>query len=242
MDLVELVVIAVAAVTTAGLTAVAGAGGGLILLIVLLQFTPPEVAIPIHGVIQLTSNGTRAVTLRAEAKPRLLGWYLLPLLPFAAIGFLVADALPRDGARAVVGVFALVAVWWPAATRWLAPRPGGGRRFALVGAVAGFTNPTIGAPGPLLAPAFKAATGSHVAFVATFALAQVANHSAKILVFGIGGFAWGEHLPVAVVGTVGVFVGTRLGTRFLRRLDPDRLTMVYRAAVTLGALRLVVAP
>ncbi len=237
----ELVILAIAAVGTAALTAVAGAGGGLILLIVILQFVDPLVAIPAHGVIQLVSNGTRAATLRADVDHALLRPYVLPLLPFAALGYLIADSIPRESGRALVGVFALVAVWWPAATAWLAPRPGGGSRFALVGALAGITNPTIGAPGPLLAPAFRAATSDHVGFVATFSVAQVLNHSAKIIVFAVAGFAWAEHLPMIVVGAVGVAAGTRVGTRFLRRADPDFLTIVFRIAVTAGAIRLLVA-
>ncbi len=240
MELAELIVLAIAAVVTAGVTAVAGAGGGLILLIVILQFVDPLVAIPAHGVIQLFSNGTRAITLRDDVDASLLRPYVLPLLPFAALGFLIADAIPRSGGRALVGAFALLAVWWPSATAWLAPRPGGGSRFALVGAVAGLTNPTIGAPGPLLAPAFRAATTDHVRFVATFSVAQVLNHTAKIIVFAVAGFAWGEYWPMIVVGALGVILGTRLGTRFLRRADPDMLTILFKVAVTAGALRLLI--
>ena len=41
------------------------------------------------------------------------------------------------------------------------------------------------------------------------------------------------------MGVVGVVVGTRLGTRWLRRLDPDVLTVVFKVAVTVGAVRLI---
>ncbi len=228
-----------AAVVTAAITAVAGAGGGLILLITILQFVDPLVAIPAHGVIQLASNGTRAATLRDKVDASVLRWYVVPLLPAIGIGFLIADAIPRDGGRALIGVFALVAVWWPAATNWLAPRPGGGKRFALVGVVAGVTNPPIGAVGPLIAPAFKTATRDHITFVATFAVAQVMNHTAKILVFGIAGFAFREHTPMILVGVVGVIVGTRVGAKLLHRAKPGMLNWLFKGAVTLGAARLI---
>ena len=208
-----MIVVGLAAVSTATLAAVAGAGGGLILLIVLLQFVAPEVAIPLHGVIQLVSNGSRAVTLRLNIEGRLLRWYVPPLLPLAIVGFLIVDAVPSDGTRAAVGVFALIAIWWPAATAWLAPRgEGDERRFVLVGALAGITNPTLGAPGPLIAPAFRAATSSHVAMVATFAMAQVLNHSAKVIVFAVAGVAWSEHLPLLVRRRP-----TRRAIRYLRQ-------------------------
>ncbi len=237
----ELLILAIAAVVTAAITAVAGAGGGLILLITILQFVDPLVAIPAHGVIQLASNGTRAATLRKNVQPSLLRWYVLPLLPAVGVGFLIADAIPRDGGRAVIGVFALLATWWPAATAWLAPRPGGGRRFTLVGVVAGIANPPIGAAGPLIAPAFRAATKDHVSFVATFAVAQVLNHTAKVVVFTIAGFAFREHFPMIVVGIGGVIIGTRLGARVLHRAEPAMLNWLFKGAVTLGAGRLILS-
>jgi len=237
---VELVVLLVAALATAALTAVTGAGGGMILLIVILQFVDPLVAIPAHGIIQLFSNGTRAFTLRADVDHRLLRPFLVPLLPFAAVGYLIADAAPRSGGRALIGLFALLAVWLPAATRWLAPTPGRGNRFAIVGAVAGLTNPIFGAVGPLLAPAFRTATESHVQFVATMSVAQFTNHVAKFVVFAVAGFALSDHVELIAVGVVGVVAGTRLGARWLRVLDPKTLTVLFRVAVTVGAGRLIV--
>jgi uncharacterized protein len=235
----ELLIVAVAAIATAALTAVAGAGGGVVLLVVILQFVDPIVAIPVHGVVQLVSNGTRTLTLRDDAEPRVLRWYLPLLVPATVVGYFVADGIPRDAGRALIGTFALVAVWWPAATAWLAPRPGGERRFVLVGAVAGLVNPTIGASGPLLAPAFRTASKDHVSFVATFSLVQFINHAVKVAVFAVAGFAWSENFPMIVVAAVGVVVGTRLGARHLRRLDPLMLGRLFQIAATAGAIRLL---
>ena len=49
----------------------------------------------------------------------------------------------------------------------------------LAGALNGLLQPAIGATGPLMSPAFKAATRDYPAFVATFAFVQMFNHSAK---------------------------------------------------------------
>ena len=238
---VELVVLGIAALVTAALTAVAGAGGGMILLIVILQFVDPLVAIPVHGAIQLFGNGTRAITLRDDVDRSLLLPYVVPLVPFMVVGYVIADAIPRAAGRGVIGIFALLGVWWPAATAWLAPEPGRGSRFGIVGAVSGVLNPTIGAAGPLIAPAFRTATRDHVAFVGTFAVSQVMSHTAKLVVFVVAGFVWRDHLDMIVVGGVAVIVGTRIGARSLRRLDPAKLGWLFKAAVTAGAARLLIA-
>jgi len=240
VGVVELSVIGVVALFTSALTAVAGSGGGLILLIVLLQFVDPTIAIPIHGVIQLLSNSARAASLRERAELRLLRWYVVPLLPATFLGFLIADSTPKVAANAVIGVFALMAVWWPAATAWLVPRPGEqAGRFAIVGTIAGVANPTIGAPGPLLAPAFRSASVDHVGFVATFAVAQVLNHSTKVLVFAIAGVAWSEHAALIAVAGAGVLIGTRVGTAYVTRADEALLHRLFLAVVTAGAAKLI---
>jgi uncharacterized membrane protein YfcA len=240
MSEVEVLVIAVAAVLTAALTAVAGAGGGVVLLVVMLQFVDPAVAIPAHGVVQLVSNGTRTLTLRDDAQSSLLRWYLPLLVPATVVGYVIADGIPREVGRAVVGVFALLAVWWPAATVWLAPRGGGVRRLSLVGAVAGIVNPTLGATGPLLAPAFRAVTVDHVSFVATFSLVQTINHTVKVAVFAVVGFVWSDHLSMIFVASVGVVIGTRIGARYIRSFDPEVLGRVFQVAATIGAVRLLI--
>lgn len=242
MSGLELVVIAVAAVATSALTAVAGAGGGLMLLLVVLQFVEPSIAVPVFGVVQLVSNGTRAITLRADVELAPLRWFVLPLVPAALLGLLVANATPENTVRAVIGAFALVAVWVPAATGWLAPAGGAPHRFLAVGGVAGVATVVVGAPGPLLAPAFRTATSSHVAFVATFAVVGVCSHVAKLTAFALDGFGWSDHLMLMAIAATGVVVGTRLGARVVRGLDPAPAQRLFEVAVTIGAIRLLLSP
>lgn len=232
--------VGLAAAATSALSGVAGAGGGVVLLLVLTLVVDPAVAIPVHGLVQIMANGTRAVSLGRRVRTDLIGWYVLALVPFAVVGLALADRLPRDPGRLLIGVFALVAVWWPAATSWLG-RAGGGRRFMVVGAVAGVLNPTIGAPGPLLAPAFRAATGDHRQFVATFASAQILGHLSKVVGFSVLGVAWVREVGLVAVAVVGVVAGTLVGTRWLLpRLAPEPATRLFRVVVTATAARLVV--
>ena len=115
-----------------------------------------------------------------------------------------------------------------------------GRVLGLVGGVAGLLNPTIGAPGPFLAPAFRTVTPDHVSFVATFSVVQTINHTVKVAVFTVAGFAWSEHIAMIGVAAAGVFVGTRAGTRYIRRLDPVMLGRLFQLAATAGAIRLLI--
>ena len=66
---------------TAMMTSIAGAGGGTVLLAAMLQFMNPAEAIPVHGVIQLSSNLTRVLLLRKYVNWKIIFKFSL-LLPF----------------------------------------------------------------------------------------------------------------------------------------------------------------
>jgi uncharacterized membrane protein YfcA len=67
------------------------------------------------------------------------------------------------------------------------------------------------------------------------------NHTAKIAVFGIGGFSWADWWPVIVVGGIGVIAGTRAGVRYLSRISAESAKRVFQAVVTIGAIRLILS-
>lgn len=231
--------IAVAAVGTAMLSAVAGLGGGIILLTVLAQFFAPVVAIPIQGGIQLVSNGSRAALLRRQVNWSAVWRGSILLLPASLLGVLVATSIPVDATRLLLGLFVLVLAWRPSMLK--SSRAGTLSDSALVGVggVSGFLNTTVGASGPVTSPFFKAVTASHAAFVATAASAQVLAHLSKLVAFGLDGFDFVDHLEVIAVGAVGVVVGTRIGTRLVGRADEAFLTALFKVVLTALAVRLV---
>ena len=52
------------AVATSALSAVVGMAGGITLLAIMLLYMEPLVAIPLHAVVQLVSNGSRSLIHR----------------------------------------------------------------------------------------------------------------------------------------------------------------------------------
>jgi len=240
MSAPELVIVAVASAATATLTGVAGIGGGLILLVVFLQFMDPLVAVPLHGVIQLVSNSSRALVLRRNLATDLILWSSVLLLPAAFIGLRVAEAIPEGLGRAAIATFALATTWAPQLFRRFGRAEHRQRTFLAVGALSGLSSPTLGATGPLIAPFFHAAIDNRLVLVGTLAAAQAMSHLAKIAVFGADGFAFADHVGVVAVGSVGVVVGTWLGTRLLHRADEATFQLLFRWAITVVSVRLLI--
>ncbi len=59
------------------------------------------------------------------------------------------------------------------------------------------------------------------------------------LIFGVAGFAFATYLPILVSMWLAVIVGTWVGSRLLERVDERSFDLLYRAALTLVALRLI---
>lgn len=237
-----LALLALAAFLTSVLSAVVGMAGGITLLGVMLLFLDPLQAIPIHGVIQLASNSTRAIVQRAHIQRSLLVRYAIPLFPMGFVGLVLAEQLPPDGSKAMIGVFVLLATWSPKLLL-LGQHPEAidpNRRFFVLGAVVGVVNMAIGATGPLIAPFFLNLGLTRFALIGTKAACQSAGHLAKIAVFGIAGFAFEDYWLVIATMLPMVVIGTQVGSRLLHRVDERAFTLLYKGVLTLVALRLVV--
>ena len=238
----ELAVLAVAALLTSALSAIVGMAGGITLLAVMLLFLEPLAAIPLHGVVQLVSNGSRAWIQREHVNRGIVLRYSLPLLPMGFLGLELARALPPTATRALIGVFVLVATWAPGAlllgTHPERAEPN--RRFLLLGSVVGVLNMAIGATGPLIAPFFLNLGLTRQELVGTKAVCQGMGHLAKIAVFGVAGFAFAGHAPLLALLCAAVVVGTWIGSRLLDRVSEATFVRLYTAVLTLIALRLVI--
>ena len=239
----ELLLLVVATLLTAALSAIVGMAGGISLLGVMLLFLDPLIAVPVHGVVQLASNGSRAWVQRRHVRRGILARYGLLALPGGIVGLMVARELPPDGLKAAIGLFVLVATWRPGLLM-LGRHPeqiDPNRRFLVLGGVTGVLNILIGATGPLIAPFFLNLGLTRHALIGTKAACQALGHAAKIAVFAVvGGFAFGAYTPLLAGMVPAAFVGTWLGSRVLDRVDEVWFTRLYKGVLTLVALRLVV--
>ena len=215
--------------------------GGIILLSVMVLFFEPVTAIALHGLIQLVSNASRGIIQRRHVKWRLTWRFALLLLPMGTLGVQLTFALPPLVSRVLIGLFVLAATWRPT---WLmlGTHPGEilpERRFVLLGGVVGFLGVLVGATGPLAAPFFLNLGLSRQGVVGTKAATQTLGHLSKTLIFGFAGVAFGAYVPILVSMWLAVIVGTWVGSRLLERVDERSFDLLYRGALTLVALRLI---
>jgi uncharacterized membrane protein YfcA len=207
----------------------------------MLIFLDPLSAIPLHAVVQLVSNGSRTYYQRAHVDWSIAASFVLPLLPAGALGLLLAKRLPPDATRLAIAGLVLVATWRPG---WLAlgrvgqatpPR----RRFLALGSAIGFLNVNVGATGVLMAPFFLGLGLGRQALIGSQAVCQMAGHLAKIVLFGLAGFAFREHAPLLASLCAASLVGARTGTWLLDRVSEEQFTWLYKGILTVLAFQLV---
>lgn len=225
---------------TSVVSGVMGLAGGMLLLAVLLRHLDPVVAIPVHGVVQLVSNASRAWFQREHVRWDAVWRFAWPLLPAGAVGLHLLRSAPPDAGRVAIGAFVLVATWAPGWLRFGAR--GGDPRRALGwgGALVGFASTSIGATGPLLAPFILALGLGTQASVGTLAACQIFQHLAKVLLFGATGFDFGRFALPLLGLCAGSIAGSALGTRLLDRVPEQTFRRGVRLLLSLLALDLAV--
>lgn len=214
------------------ITVAMGIGGGVLLLSIMASLLPPIALIPVHGVVQLGSNITRAAILAKH-----IHWQ--PFVIFAAgsalgvaLGGVVVIDLPAPMIQIGIGCFVIWSVLFhPPA--WLSRNP------FLVGSIASFLTMFFGATGVFVGNFTKSLGLPRQSFVATHAVLMILQHFLKIVVFGVLGFAFGPWLLFIALMIISGFFGTLVGRLVLIRIAENTFRRLLNAVLLLISLRLI---
>ena len=217
---------------TALIGALFGIGGGTVLLAAMAMLLPPLSVIPLHAVVQLGANGGRTALMARHVRRDLL-------LPFAlgtGIGSTVSGMIfiefPAWMVQYLVAGFILWSVFGAV------PRMAAGR-IVSAGMFSGFLTVMIGATGPFVAAFVKTLGLQRMSHVGTHAALMTLQHSLKIAVFGLLGFAFGPYAFLLVMMLLSGFIGTAIGRALLARIPESNFRPVLNVLLIVMALRLI---
>lgn len=198
-------------------------------------FLPGAAIVPVHGVVQLFSNSSRA----------LFGWrslhwgYLLAFIAGGVIGGLVAAGILRqidlEYTPLIIAVYILYNVWGPKSGLRFPARG----EFVLLGFVQTGLSMIIGATGPMTQAAMLRLGLRRDALVVTGALMMTFTHLIKILLFAALGFAFVDYWRIIVGMSAAVIAGAWIGTRIRYRISESVFRRGLRFLLTLLALRMI---
>jgi uncharacterized membrane protein YfcA len=220
---------------TSFLSASLGAGGGVMLLGIMAQFIPPQLIIPLHGIVQLGSNLGRSVMSWSYIRWFFIYTFLPGAIVGSLLGYFLLLSLPPAVIYLTIAGFILYLCWGPAL-----PAPALGRiGIVLTGLITTFLSLFVGATGPLVGALIKQMDQDRFQTVATFATAMTVQHLCKIVVFEQAGFSledWGFLLGSMIISG---FCGTWIGLRLLKHLPEVRFRQLFNGILSLLALRLI---
>src|SRR5688572_11419326 len=163
---------------TSLITATFSLGGGSLMVAVLALVFPPTVVVPLHGAIQLGSNGGRALVQRAHIQWGFVLWISLGGLVGTIVGGQFASLLPEVALQVAIAAFVLLTTWLPQ------PKIVGKSRVAQVigGGVIAAVSMVVGATGPLVAVFIKGLADRRQ-LVATHAMLMTLQNIFKVVMF-----------------------------------------------------------
>jgi uncharacterized protein len=222
-------------VMTSMITASFGVGGGLLLLLLMALWLPPVALIPVHGMIQLGSNGGRALLTWRSIDWRLIAAFAPGVVAGALLAAWLLVELPVWLWQFSIAAFVLYLCWGPRLPALALGVPG----TLLAGLLTTFASMFVGATGPLVAAFVKQVQRDRFATVATFATAMTLQHAPKALVFGFAGFVFLDWLAFIAAMIVAGLAGTWIGIHLLRHISDRRFALTLNILLTLLALRLL---
>jgi len=229
------VLLILAALLTSTLTAVVGIGGGMILIAFMPGLLPASAIIPVHGIVQLFSNSSRAF----------FGWqhihwgFTTSFIAGSIVGGSVAAGITRqidlEYTPLLIAGYILLTVWGPKLQFKRAPRG----EFFTIGLLQTGLSMIVGATGPLGQASMLAKGLKRDALVVTAAFMMTFTHLIKILLFGLLGFSFIAYWQIIVGMSLGVIVGAFIGTHIRYKIPEALFRNVLKWVLTLLALRMI---
>ena len=222
---------------TSIIAAILGFGGGMLLIAIMPNFLPATVIIPAHGIVQLASNSSRAIFSLNQ-----VAWHLLP--PFligSAIGLgiftYILFHLSHHYIPLAIGSYILLNLWSQSFANFMQRF----ESFYIIGALQTGLGLIVGAPGPLTQNILLKKLQNRDQFIATGALFMTISHSAKVVVFGLIGFQFGEHLYTILFMSAGAILGSFIGSSMRKKIDNKIYISMLKYLLTLLAIKMILA-
>jgi len=231
----EILYFSIGAFATSVISGMTGMAGGMLLLAGMAPFFAPAVLIPLHGLVQLASNGSRIVMLRAYIDKKIALWFTIGACLGASVGAPFIQGLPESWFRLCLGLFILIFTWMPK----IKNMPQLNRIFFWVGSVAGFLSLFVGAIGPFIAPFFLHSKLDKKSLVANKAYCQGIIHAAKMLAYFWGGFVLSPWLGYIAAMVPAAIFGNWVGKKILFRLPETEFRLILKILISLAALRVL---
>jgi uncharacterized membrane protein YfcA len=229
-----LLLLAVSALVTSFISGILGMAGGMILMGILLAVMPLPVAMMLHGITQLASNGWRALMWRREVDWRVFRGYLYGTIVTTIFFVVVKLVVSKPIALIAMGLTPFITLALPEKLHLNVERRG---HATACGIICSTLSLTAGVSGPILDLFFVRSKMGRHAVIATKAMTQSLSHIMKIAYFGALVSVEGAsiHPALGAMMVLLAFTGTSLSKHVIARMNDESFRFwTRRTVMTLG--------
>lgn len=221
---------------TSLLTAITGVGGGMILIAVMAGAVPAAALVPVHAVIQLASNVSRAGFAWRHIRWEYMTAFVVGSIIAGALGSQFIRLINLDYITLLVAGFILLSVWLPS---WITVLLSERSEMFSIGVVQTGLGTLGGITGPLANASLMRLGCLRDQVVTTVAAQMSVTHLIKITAFILLGVSIWPWWPLMTGMSVGVILGSWVGTHSRARLDEQMFKRVVNLLLTVLALRMI---
>lgn len=209
----------------------------MLLIAIMPVLLPPQLIIPIHAVTQLSSNASRAFFARHHIQWKLVRAFVLGSLVGIGLFGWILFSLPTRWIPVYIGSYILLSLWCPPFERVI-------RKYENLFSAGVFQTGLgllVGATGPLTTAILSKTTDCKESIVATNAVFMLISHLAKIVVFGLVGFAYFDYIWLMVAMVGGAVTGSWIGTKIRKKVDNQLFLKILKWLLTALAIKMLVS-
>ena len=218
LTILEFCILFLSSLLTSTVTASFGLGGGSLLILIMVSIMNPLVIIPIHAIIQMSSNSTRAIVFRENINFT----YMLPFVLGSLIGVSIAAIiiidLPKNLIQSFIGIFILYSLFFILYSLYVPKAQNikiSNMKIGILGLISSFLTMFVGGTGPLIAPFVRSFKNDRKATVGTQSTFMTFQHGIKIITFLFLGFSFVKYLSLILAMIIFGIIGTWIGKKIL---------------------------
>ncbi len=228
------VVLVAGSFVAAAFNAAFAIGGAMIILATTTTVLPVTAVVPLHSGLLIGSTFGRVAMFWRFIDWKIVNPFLIGSVVGTALGAKAYFALPENAIAIAIAIVMLVSIWLPEVS-W---RPKLKHPWAIVGFGHSLLS-TLFAYGALLHSVILHTGLNRRQIVGTMAGCLSGMSVFKIVGYAWFGFDYKPYIVLIVAAVAASFAGTWVGKRLSEKLPEHGFRLVYRALITVTALRLL---
>ena len=236
-ELEIIVIFSLISFITSFITSVASVGGGMIMLATLGQFFSPNALIPLHAVIQISNNLSRAFLFRKYIAFSLLKRVVVGSAIGSLFGVLFFSLVSEDVILGLIGAFILWMLFFKTSLKAITNN----LSDLFCGALSAGVGMVVGANGPVVSTFLAAKDLQSKELIATHGAIMVCQHLLKIIAFiTLFKFALLDFLTLIICTTLTGFVGAWVAKKILDKIPQNIFDKGLKLILFLLALTMII--